>query len=191
MKRHLERLAPLAAAALIIVCAASAAAQELTFEFRMIVQGQASDWHMFGLREDAVQGVDQYDLPEPPPLPEAAFRSYLAMFEPLAGLPNRWLHDFRPVDGVTLDRVEIWQIVLESSALGQPCTVELRAPDPIGVPYDLFFFGPQVYFQRVTVPGTISFTIDSPAMVNFLELRLDDSVAEEAETWGGVKALFR
>lgn len=141
--RLLRRLATVAFfCCAILVAAEFAPAQELTFEFRATVDGFTSDWHVLGLREDALQGIDQYDLPEPPPAPGATFRSYLAMFEPLPGLPNRWLHDFRPVNSVTLDRVELWQMCLESAAVGATCSIDVRVVDPIAAPYDLYFFGP-------------------------------------------------
>jgi hypothetical protein len=171
--------------------APGAIAQELTFEFQVTIGGVSSDWHAFGLREDAQQGIDGYDLPEPPAAPGAPFRSYLSMFEPLEGLPNRWLHDFRPVNSITLDRVELWQLFIESPALGATCRIDARARDPIGVPYDLYFFGPGAYYQSLQVPASVNFPIDVPRMVQFFELRLDESVGTRSATWGGVKSLYR
>jgi hypothetical protein len=171
--------------------APTASAQELTFEFQVTIGGVSSDWHAFGLREDAMQGIDGYDLPEPPLAPGKTFRSYLSMFEPLAGLPNRWLYDFRPVNSITLDRVELWQLFIESPALGATCRLDVRAREPIGIPYDLYFFGPGTYYQSVRVPASVSFPIDAPWMVQFFELRLDESVGTSATTWGGVKSLYR
>lgn len=169
---------------------APASAQELTFEFQVTISGASSDWHAYGLREDAQQGIDAWDLPEPPPAPGTTFRSYLAMFEPLPGLPNRWLHDFRPVNGVTLDRVELWQLVIEAP-VGSSCRIDLRSREPIGIPYDLFFFGPGLYYAPLQAPASISFTTETSPDVRFFELRLDESVAAEPTTWGGVKSLFR
>lgn len=177
-------LAPLA-------LAAPAAAQELTFEFQVTIDGIASPWHTFGLREDALQGVDAWDLPEPPAPPGTTFRTFLSMFEPLPGLPNRWLHDFRPVNSITLDRVELWQFTIEAAATGSTCRLDVRARDPIGIPYDLYFFGPGTYYTPLQAPASVTFPIDAPWMVQFLELRLDESVATDRSTWGGVKSLFR
>lgn len=174
------------------LCASSSAsAQELGFEFRITIGGVSSDWHVFGLREDARQGIDHWDLPEPPPPPGATFRSYLSMFEPLEGLPNRWLHDFRPVNSVTLDRVELWQLTIESPAVGSACSLDVRASGSIDVPYDLYFFGPGTYYTPLHVPATVLFPIGAPVVTQFFELRLDESVATEPTTWGGVKSLFR
>ena len=168
----------------------SATAQELTFEFQVTIAGEASSWHAFGLREDAQQGIDAWDLPEPPPPPGAPFRSYLAMFDPLEGLPNRWLHDFRPVDSISQDRVELWQLVIEAPA-GSTCRLDLRSREPIGIPYELYWFGPGTYYVPLQAPASLTFTIDASPAVHFLELRLDESVNAQASTWGGVKSLFR
>lgn len=169
----------------------NASAQELTFEFQVTIGGASSDWHAFGLREDALQGIDAWDLPEPPSPPGTTFRSYLTMFEPLAGLPNRWLHDFRPVNSVTLDRVELWQFTIESPAADGDCRIDVRARDPIGIPYDLYLFGPGTYYTRLQAPASVTFPIIAPVMTQFFELRLDESVAVSTSTWGGVKSLFR
>lgn len=138
-----------------------------------------------------MQGIDAYDIPEPPPPPGATYRSYLVMFEPLPGLPNRWLEDFRPVNGITVDRVELWQLQIESSSIGANCRIDVRARTPIGIPYDLYFFGPGTYYVPMQVPATVSFPINANVLVQFFELRLDESVAGERTSWGGIKTLFR
>lgn len=170
--------------------AAPATAQEFTFEFRLTIGGASSDWHSFGLRADALNGVDAWDLPEPPAPPGATFLSYLSMFEPVAGLPNRWRHDFRPTAGLTLDRVELWQFVI-AAATGSSCRLDVRARDPIGVYYDLYFLGPGTNRTQLLLPASVMFPIDAPWMVQYFELRLDASVATGSSTWGGVKSLFR
>lgn len=190
--RTLNRFATVAFVCCLFMSAARHAnAQELTFEFRVTINGFTSDWHMFGLREDALQGIDRYDLPEPPAAPGATFHSYLAMFEPLPGLPNRWLHDFRPVNSITLDRVELWQLNIESPAIGAACSIDVRVLDPVAAPFELYFFGPGTYYQTLHLPATINMTVNSTSMIQFFELRLDESVAAESATWGGVKGLFR
>lgn len=179
-------------AGLFPLCAPTmATAQELTFEFQVTIGGAASDWHAFGLREDALQGIDHWDLPEPPPPPGATFHSYLAMFEPLEGLPNRWRHDFRPVNSVTLNRVELWQLVIESPAVGGSCRLDVRLREPIGIPYELYLFGPGTYYIPLQAPASVTIPILASSMVHFLELRLDESVTAAPFTWGGVKSLFR
>lgn len=174
-----------------LASAATAQAQELAFEFQVTIDGVSSDWHVFGLRNDALPGIDAHDLPEPPPPPGSTFRSYLSMFEPLVGLPNRWLNDFRPVNGVTIDRVELWQLVIESPSLGSACRIDVRAREPIDVAYDLYFFGAGIEYQSLQPPAAVNFTIDSPWMAQFFELRLDGIVAVDRATWGGVKSLYR
>ncbi|MBK7048897.1 MAG: hypothetical protein IPH48_20830 [bacterium] len=169
---------------------ASAAAQEFTFEFQLTIGGATSGWHTFGLREDALPGIDAWDLPEPPAPPGATFLSYLSMFDPPDGLPNRWLREFRPVSSVTLDRIELWQFVI-AAPTGSSCRLDVRARDPIGTYYDLYFFGPGTNRTQLLVPASVMFPIDAPWMIQFFELRLDSSVATGNSTWGGVKGLFR
>lgn len=174
-----------------LCAAAMATAQELTFEFQVTIGGISSDWYMFGLRNDAQQGVDAWDLPQPPAPPGATFWSYLSMLEPEAGLPNRWLHDFRPVSGAMLDRVELWQLTIESAAIGGICRVDIRSTGPIGIRHELYCFGSNLDQTRVQLPTYVSFPVTATSLTMYFELRLDESVATTRSTLGGVKSLFR
>ena len=166
-------------------------AQDLTFSFRVTLNGETSDTHQFGLREDALQGLDNYDVPEPPAAPEAGFVSYLAMFNAPTSLPNRWRHDFRPTVSLLADRVELWQFDFQSSAIGSEATITIDTVGSVSVPYELYFFGPGVYYEPVDTPDSITFPITSDKLVFFWELRLGDVVSAEQTTWGGIKSLYR
>ena len=166
-------------------------ALELTFEFEVAIDGVVSDSYQFGLREDALQGLDNYDVAEPPASPNASFVSYLAMFNAPPTLPNRWRHDFRPTVNLLADRIELWQFDLQSDAIGEEATITIDAVGSVPVPYELYFFGPGVYYDPIQVPQSITFIIESNKLVYFWELRLADEVSDVSTTWGEVKSLFR
>lgn len=166
-------------------------AQDLTFSFQVTLNGETSDAHQFGLREDALQGLDQYDVPEPPAAPDAGFVSYLAMFNAPLSLPNRWRRDFRPTVSLLADRIELWQFDFQSAAIGSEATITIDTLGPVLVPYELYFFGPGVYYEPVETPDSFTFPITADKLVFFWELRLTDAVNAVPTTWGGIKSLYR
>lgn len=168
-----------------------AQAQSLTFSFQVSLNGETSDDLQFGLREDAMQGIDNYDVPEPPAAPNASFVSYLAMFNAPTSLPNRWRHDFRPTVSLLADRIELWQFDFQTAAIGSEVTITIDTVGAVPVPYELYFFGPGVYYEPIEVPDTITFPVLSDKLVFFWELRLADEVTTTATTWGGIKSLYR
>ena len=181
----------IAASIFLTICyPGDALGQEITFRFDVEVDGITGAAHLFGLRADAQPGLDDFDVPAPPPAPEAPFHSYLVMSEPPAGLPNQWLEDLRPVVDLVQDRVEIWQMDLASVAPGGTCTITVSETEPGLAPYELNFFGPGADFVDIAVPGSISFPVSAPYLVFFWELRLADEVDVLDRTWGGVKALY-
>ncbi len=163
--------------------------QELTFNYEVSLDGVTSATHVFGLRDDALAGLDHHDIPAPPPVPDTPFETYLAMFDPPANLPNQWLQDFRPVGNLTSDRIELWQMGL-STATGGLCTITIREPQPGLAPYELNFFGSGANFEKIVVPGSISFPVSSSFLVFFWELRLADEVDVVNTSWGGIKSLY-
>lgn len=165
--------------------------QELSFHFEVELGGAHSAVHAFGLRPDALTGLDEFDIPTPPAVPDAPFTVHLAMSEPPAGLPNQWLEDYRPTVNLINDRVELWEMDLTAAAVGGTCSVSITEAQPAQTPYKLNFFGPGADFQEISVPGTIDFPISSPNLVYFWELRLSDEVDVVNASWGGVKSLYR
>jgi len=174
-----------------IVAPLATQAQEFTFEFTVTLDNETTDCKQFGLREDALQGIDDYDLPEPPPVPGAGFDAYIAMFSGPTSLPNRWRYDFRPTVNLMSDRIELWQFEFLSNAIGSEVTIDIDTVGPVPVPYELYFFGPDVYYDPIIVPDRLIFTVSAENMVFFWELRLDSAVETTSTTWGDIKSLYR
>jgi hypothetical protein len=169
----------------------SSSAQELSFEFQVTIAGHASEWMAFGLRDGASTGLDDWDVPAPPPVPDAPFRAFLALPEPPEGLPNCWWVDFRPMAAAAIDRVELWQGALEAAAVGTACRLDVRVRNGGSQSCVLTFFGPDGTYQPLSLPSSVSFDTNSATTPLFFELRLDESVEVEACAWGGVLARFR
>lgn len=190
-----ERLFTLVLCGLLITAvlgrAAPARAQELVFRFTVTYGGETTDERRFGLLENALQGLDVHDVPDPPSAPDASFEAYLAMFDPPATLPNRWRHDVRPAVVLVTDRIELWQLEFASGAIGGMATIEVAPVETPPVPYDLHFFGSGVPYTPVQGATTVTFPVTAHHHVFFWELRLADAVGFDPASWGGVKALYR
>ena len=176
---------------ILIFCASGVVlGQELTFNYEVSVDGFTSPSHGFGLRSDALPGLDSHDVPAPPRAPDTPFETYLSMVQPPQDLPNQWLRDFRPVGSLTDDRVELWQMTLAADAGGGTCTVNLTESLPGLAPYELNFFGTDANFVRIVPPASLSFQLSSTFQVLFWELHLADQVDAVNTSWGGVKSLY-
>ncbi len=185
------RMAGLILGMILTLSALTGQAQELTFSFQVTLNGVTSDTRQFGLKEGSLQGLDIYDVPEPPAAPDAAFVTYLAMFDPPASLPNRWRRDFRPASSLMGDYIELWQMDFQSDAIGSEATITIDTVGAVPVPYELYFFGPDVYYEPIEVPDSVTFPVTATNLVFFWELRLADEVENISATWGGVKNLYR
>ena len=145
----------------------------------------------FGLREDALPGLDDHDLPEPPNIPDAPFFAFLAMFQPPAEIPNQWRYDLRPSMSLMTDRLELWQFNFQPTAVGGEATITIDTVGEVPVPYELYFLGAGVAYEPLVLPHSFTITIDAGEMVFFWELQLTDAVSTKLTTWGGIKNLYR
>lgn len=191
MKRHLGDFLPLLLCLATLLFPLGASAQNLVFD--LTVSGPEGPLQVlsFGLADGAAPGLDGYDVPSPPPVPEAALNGYLSMLTPPDGLPNRWLGDFRPLLNFMLTRIEFWTLTLADAQPGSVVTLAVDLPGGTTIPYVLWIHGPGNLSQEMNVPGSLEIPVTDPTMIFFWELRLDDQVAAEPRTWGGVKSLFR
>ncbi len=181
---------PLLACLLALCLAAPAAAQQHTFGYRVTINGATSDWHTFGLRLDALAGLDAYDLPQPPPPPGFPFTTYFVMLDPPAGLPNHWLGEFRPTAQGAIGNVELWQLAIESPDTGANCRLEVQDLAPVSSAYDLYLLG-ESGAEAMFLPAVLDFPVTGPSMTRYLELHYGTPVPVEHDTWGNVKALYR
>ncbi len=191
MKAACRLIIPAIACLLAFCVTTPAAAQLHTFGYRVTINGSASDWHTFGVRPGALPGIDDFDLPQPPPPPGILFQTYFVMLEPLTGLPNRWLDDFRPAGESSSGGVELWQFVIESPDAGATCRLELQDLAPVSSAFDLYLIGANGAPEALALPAVVDFAVDGAVMNRFLELRYGNPIPVEHDTWGGVKALYR
>lgn len=174
-----------------ILASSVALAGEMTFFTIFHVDKDQTHNCTFGLREDAFPGFDGLDQPAPPASPDEDLDGYLAMIDPPSYLPNRWYKDFRPVSNLTMDRIEYFPFNLDSSHMGETASISVATGSFNALPYKMWIMGPDGLYEEVEVPSSINFTITSPHMIFFWELRLDDQVATSEKTWAGIKSLYR
>lgn len=191
MSSHRGSIFPVLLCLAALLAPDGSSAQNLVFD--LTVTGpdgplQALD---FGLVDGAAAGLDGFDVPSPPPVPECALNGFLSMLTPPAGLPNRWLGDYRPLLDFMLTRVEFWTLTLADAAPGSAVTLAVDLPGGTTIPYVLWIHGPGNLSRPVDVPGSLEVAITDPTMIFFWELRVDDQVAVERRTWGGVKSLYQ
>ncbi|HPF69438.1 MAG TPA: hypothetical protein PLQ13_02110 [Candidatus Krumholzibacteria bacterium] len=145
----------------------------------------------FGLAAGALDGIDPFDEPLPPPAPDQSLQVYLQMLTPPVPLPNRWRRDVRPFFDVTAERVELWAMTVESAAVGQAFTFAVETTIDEAPPYTLHVFGPAGLYRLVAPGETFTVPCTAPIMAFFWELQYDEQVAAPPSTWGGVHAQFR
>lgn len=186
-KRRL--VVPAIAAAFLV--AVPAQATEAVYQARALIAGQTTQWHTFGLADGALPGVDALDQPAPPPLPGLGFDAWLVMPVSPAGLPNRWLGDFRPANNSSVEVVDFWEFVVAAPSAGVRCRLEVRPVSPVGYGERLSLLPPTGGSPDFSMGGSFEWPLDSPTVSLLFELRTGTPVAVETESWGSIKALFR
>ncbi len=176
---------------LTILASSSAVAGEMSFFTIFHLDKDQTHNCTFGLRDDSVPGFDGLDQPAPPAAPEEDLDGYLAMIDPPSYMPNRWYKDFRPVSNLTLDRIEYFPFILDSSHIGEVASISIATGAFNALPYKMWIMGPGGLYEEVEVPSSIQFTITSTQMIFYWELRLDDQIATAEKTWAGIKSLYR
>ncbi len=178
-----------AALLLAAVAATPARGQDLVCRLE-ISRNEATPCELsLGYRRGASSGLDDLDLPAPPPAPGAPLDAALVMPGIATSLPHRWLADYRPPDAGFL-RNDTWELVLAGSTGGGSCRLAVEQTE--GLPGDHLLgvsgLGPRE--RHITVPGGLIFDFPGPE----LRLRLrfpGPSSLQEIGSWGRIKALFR
>jgi len=144
-----------------------------------------------GLNMTALDGVDPDDEPLPPPAPDQELLVYLQMVLPPAPLPNRWRRDIRPFLHLGDQRVALWSMVVESTALGDDFIfstgLDIHEPSP----YALALIGPNGLRRQVSPGETFVVPCTAPIMVFYWELQYDEQIPTAEVPLGALKALFR
>jgi len=182
----------LALAALVFLApgAGSAVAQEAIFGIEAAAGGLASGPHAFGWAAGALAGLDARDVPEPPHAPSGYLALAFRMLDPAAPLPNRWRDEIRAAADFD-DRVEIWELHLESDRLGETCVFAVTPPadPPLDLRLRVIGVGDGEGFV-VPPSGVFTLFIGQTDTALWLELISDDPVAAEGATWGAVRRLY-
>lgn len=187
-----QRLGPrLLALAATLVLATAAHATEAVYQVRAIIAGQATQWHTFGLDAAALPGLDPLDQPAPPSPPGMGFDAWLVMPASPAGLPNRWLGEFRPSHNASLEVVDLWEFVVASPEVGAPCRLEVRPVAGVGYGERLSLLPPTGGSFDMSMGGAFEFPLATCPVSLWFELRTGTPVAVKTDSWGAVKALFR
>ncbi len=183
------------AARWIIMCvtalAVPAAASEPVYECRALISGVATAWHPFGLRAEALPGVDAFDLPAPPPPPGMPFDAWFVMSGAPTGLPNRWLAEFRPPHGDTGEAVDVWEFAVHSLDIGQVSRIEVRPLVQVSYGEALLLVPSSGGAMDMSGGGAYEFVLPSTPVSLWFELRTGSPVPVERGAWGSVKALYR
>jgi hypothetical protein len=173
-----------------LVVPVTAAGQDVLFSVSAQVAGLSAPAHVFGFAAGALTGLDARDVPEPPHAPSGYFALSLRMLTPVAALPNRWRDDLRAVDDF-LDRVEIWELHLESDLIGATCTFAVTPPASPPCELRLHVIGVDDG-EGFVVPADGAFTlvIQAPDTAIWLELTADNPIPVVDATWGAVRSLY-
>lgn len=185
--RPVVGLVALALLSILTACPASAA----IYQIRALINESATQWHSFGLLPEALPGLDAFDLPAPPPPPNQGFDAWLAMPVSPAGLPNRWLGDYRPLQSGSIETIDVWEFVVASTDMGTRCRIEIQR---VGWPTygdQLYLLPPTGVSLDVSMGGAYDFPLATFPVSLWLEMRSGSPLPVEMTSWGSVKALFR
>ncbi len=169
---------------------AVAAGQSVVLSVRAVLDSLDSGPHLFGFHDDALAGIDDYDVPEPPHAPADYLSLAFTMLDPDVPLPNRWRDELRN-SAIFEDQGETWRLLVETDhsgtlrlyfdvLVGQQYPLSLEVSDAIGDRADLL----------LDVPSVVPWPVTGSRME--LDLTLTSSVAipTDEATWSRLKALY-
>ncbi|MBK7048081.1 MAG: hypothetical protein IPH48_16565 [bacterium] len=189
IRRFRSVLVPFAAAAALMT--APTATPAAIYQIRAVISESATQWHTFGLHPEALSGLDAFDLPSPPPPPNQGFDAWLVMPDSPAGLPNRWLGDYRPLQGGSIETIDVWEFVVASTDLGTQCRIEIQRVGWPAYGDQLHLLPPTGGSLDMSMGGAYEFPLAAFPVSLWLEMRSGSPVPVEVTGWGSVKALFR
>ncbi|MFH1842473.1 MAG: hypothetical protein ABIF77_04645 [bacterium] len=174
----------------LVAVAGDTTAQTVTYSLQATADELDSGLHRFGFRDEATTGIDEYDLPEPPTSPTDYLGAAFRMIDSFPPLPNRWRHDIRDSQDF-VDKLEIWELHLETDRIGATCTValDIEAGAQFDLKLQVIGLGPSPI--TVPVPGQFSLALSKPVTTLWLELTSDEPIAGRSCSWGELKAEYR
>jgi hypothetical protein len=174
----------------VLVVPVAAAGQDILFSVSVQVAGLSAPAHIFGFADGALTGLDARDVPEPPHAPSDYLALAFRMPYPAVVLPNRWRDDLRATDDL-LDRVEIWELHLESDLIGATCTFAVTPPasPPVELHLRVISVDDGEGFV-VPADGAFTLMIHAPDTTIWLELTSDKPIPVVDATWGAVRRLY-
>jgi hypothetical protein len=165
-------------------------AQSLIYSLEATANGLFAGEHRFGFHDEASDGIDDFDAPEPPVPPESYLGLAFVMPDTGLAVPNRWRIDIRDSQSF-VDMVELWELHIETDQLGAECEVILDYVEGEDLEVMLRVIGLVPGDFEVPVPGGFTFELTEPEMVIWLEVFSDKPISATATTWGGFKARYR
>ncbi len=190
MHHRLPLIPPLALLTwLIVLVPVTALSQSIVITLQAHGDAVVSDLHRFGVHDDALMGLDGYDLPEPPPPPGSYLRLSFLMPGAATDLPNRWRHELRPSE-IFMDQTETWELILETDQVGRPLLLDFAAEIGAQYPLAVTILAPPERAYRVELPAQLPFVALAPVTTLLLELTSDDPVVARGATWSEIKRLY-
>jgi hypothetical protein len=188
---HRRPLIPLLALLtwLIVLVPVTALSQSIVITLQAHGDAVVSDVHRFGVHDDALMGLDGYDLPEPPPPPGNYLSLSFLMTGAATDLPNRWRHELRPSE-IFMDQTETWELVLETDQVGRPLLLDFAAEIGALYPLAVTILAPPERAYRVELPAQLPFVALAPVTTILLELTSDDPVELQQMQWGSLKSVY-
>jgi hypothetical protein len=165
-------------------------AQSVIYSLDATANGLFAGEHRFGFHDEASDGLDDFDAPEPPVPPESYLGLAFVMPDTSQEVANRWRIDIRDSQSF-LDMVELWELRIETDQLGAECEVILDHVEGGDLDVMLRVIGLEPGDFEVPVPGSFTFQLTDPEMVIWLEMFSDKPIPGTATTWGGIKACYR
>ncbi len=166
-------------------------AQDLELGLTPSVAGESGAVRQIGARIDAEDGLDGWDLPEPPAPPGGCPLAALVMPDGSGPLPNAWRHDYRSLDTLIEQESLIWE--LRICAQAGPMTVTLAIVEIGAYPADfqLWVHDLQGGSAQVMVPGTLDLEMTGLETTIQLEVLVGGGMSTESTSWSALRSLYR
>lgn len=178
---------PSLVAASLALWAAAAPAQDIVCSLELQVGEWRSSELRFGFREEAAGGLDDSDLPAPPPPPDVPCWVGFRLPDPISSALPFWLRDLRDPQQFA-DQVEIFILAVENHLDEQVCRLLFDQVTPLQ-PLHVRVLGlPDE--PTLPVPAEVELLLPPGTHEVWIELSSETAIGAEERTWGTVKSLY-